>query len=260
MKARQLLVAALAGAALLAVVPRGLATDVRGTLANTQGLIGSERPLPPRHRGSFWETANGVATILAPRASVEFDVGVVVTGPGITDGTQHARVRIEGGRCRPGTVVVNPGTVLEVSNDDIVAHALYAVAPGQNTPVLPMELTAAHTTRQLTFPAAGVFELRDERQPSFRCWVVASAQQGRAVSPRTDGSFVLPDLGDGDFTVRAYFEGAERASATLHLPGREPTVTLSLPAPAATPPGGAAPAATAPGSAPSPTPPPAGRR
>jgi plastocyanin len=230
-------VAALAGGALLGRIPQGLATEVRGTLANVQTLAPSTLPPPPRYRGSFWQTANGVTAVLSPRASVEFDVGVVVTGPGITDGTQHARARIEGGRCRPGTVVVNPGTVLELSNDDIVAHALYAVAPGQSERTLPMELTAAHTTRQVTFPAAGVFELRDERQPGFRCWVVVSNQQGRAVSPRADGSFVLPDLGDGDFTVRAYFEGAERASATLHLPAREPTVTLTLPAPttAATP-------------------------
>lgn len=219
----------------VALAARAPASDLRGTLAGADSLSPSARQDPPRYRPSYWEVPNGVMPITTARANVEFDVGVILTGPGIPEATQPVGIRIEGGRCRPGTVVVSPGTTLDISNADLVGHDLYAVARGASDRVVPAQLVSPRSRRQVQLPAAGVYELRDVRQPSFRCWVIAGPGQGRILLPNSAGAFAATGLNDGTYTVKAYYEGAERASQTVTVEGREAQVQITL--------GGAAPAA-----------------
>lgn len=221
----------------LALAARSPASDLRGTLAGAESLSPSARQDPPRFRAAYWEVPNGVLPITTARASVEFDVGVILTGPGITESTQPVALRIEGGRCRPGTVVVTPGTTLDVTNADLVGHELYAVARGATERVVPAQVVSPRARRQIQLAAAGVYELRDVRQPSFRCWVIAGPGQGRTLLPNATGAFAATGLNDGNYTVKVYFEGAERASQAVEIAGREAQVQVSLAG------GGGAPAA-----------------
>jgi hypothetical protein len=189
--------------------------DVRGTLTGADALTPSARATPARWRGSFWEVPNGALAITAPRANVERDLAVVLTGASVTESRQPVVVPVEGGRCRPGTVLLSPGTTLTLDNRDLLGHEFYAVRPGQDERVVPAELTAARARRQVSLPAAGTYELRDARQPTFRCWVVAGAGQGRVLAADRNGAFVASGLADGTYTVKAYFEGVERASADV---------------------------------------------
>jgi plastocyanin len=212
------------------------ATDLRGTLAGVDSLSPATRQNPPRFRGAYWEVPNGVLALSTQHASVEFDVGVVLTGPGIAEATQPVGVRVEGGRCRPGTVVVTPGTTLDINNTDIVTHELYAVAQGTDNRVLAAEATSPRTHRQMQFAQAGVYELRDVRQPSFRCWVIAGPGQGRVLLPNAAGAVAATGLADGDYTIKVYFEGVERATQTVLMRGRDAQIPITLgaaPAPAA---------------------------
>lgn len=209
------------------------AHDVRGTLAGADALGPSPRATPPRWRGSFWEVPNGAIAITAPRANVERDVAVVLTGASVAESRQPVTVPVEGGRCQPGTVLLSPGTTLTLHNRDLLAHEFYAVRPGQEAPVVPAELTAPRTRRQISLPAAGTYELRDARQPTFRCWLVAGPGQGRVLHPDHNGAFTAQGLADGTYTVKAYFEGVERATADVTVAGREAAVTLAIGAPGA---------------------------
>ena len=179
------------------------AHDVRGTLTGADALSPAPRTAPPRWRGSFWEVPNGALAITAPRANVERDVAVVLTGAAVAESRQPVTVPVEGGRCRPGTVLLSPGTTLTLDNQDLLAHEFYAVRPGQEERVVPAELTAARTRRQVSLPAAGTYELRDARQPTFRCWLVAGAGQGRVLPPDRNGAFLATGLEDGSYTVTA---------------------------------------------------------
>ena len=170
---------------------------------------------------------NGALAITSPRANVERDLAVVLTGSSVEQSRQPVTVSVEGGRCRPGTVLLSPGTTLTLDNQDLLAHEFYAVRTGQER-VVPAEVTAVRTRRQVSLPAAGTYELRDARQPSFRCWLVAGAGQGRVLPPDRTGAFVATGLEDGSYTVKAYFEGVERASAEVAVAGRETTVTLAI--------------------------------
>ncbi len=217
-------------AAGLAMMLSGVAAahDLRGSLGGADTLTPSPRPVPPRWRGSFWEVPNGGLAIQVPRANLERDVAVVLTGASVPEMRQPVTARVEGGRCVPGTLVVAPGTTLTVDNEDLLAHEFYVVRAGQTEPVVASELTASRTRRQLSLPAAGAYELRDQRQPQFRCWIVAGPGQGRVLPVDRTGAFSVSGLEDGTYTVKAYFEGAERASGEVTVAGREATVTLSL--------------------------------
>ncbi len=212
----------------LALGQRSPASDLRGTLQGADSLSPSPRPLPARFRAAYWEVPNGVVPIAAPRASVEFDLGVILTGPGIAESTQPVSIRVEGGRCRPGTVVVTPGTTLDITNADLVGHELYAVARGATEPAVPAQVISPRARRQIQLARAGVYELRDARQPSFRCWVIAGPGQGRILLPNAAGAFAATGLADGDYTVKVYYEGAERASQAVQVRGREAQVQVSL--------------------------------
>lgn len=211
------------------------AADLRGTLAGASDVAPTAIERDPRHRGAYWEVPNGVVPITTARADVERDLAVVLTGPGIAESTQGATLVVEGGRCRPGTTVVSPGTVVTVENNDLLAHELYAVAQGSAERVVPAERTSSRGRRQVSVPRAGVFELRDVRDPSFRCWVLAGPGQGRVLPVDAQGAFRATGLSDGDYTVKVYFEGVERASQTVTVAGREATVTVSLGAAAPAP-------------------------
>lgn len=219
-----------AGLTALVFVTAGsaFAHDVRGTLTGADALSPAPRTTPTRWRGSFWEVPNGALAITSPRANVERDLAVVLTGSSVEQSRQPVTVSVEGGRCRPGTVLLSPGTTLTLDNQDLLAHEFYAVRTGQEERVVPAEVTAVRTRRQVSLPAAGTYELRDARQPSFRCWLVAGAGQGRVLPPDRTGAFVATGLEDGSYTVKAYFEGVERASAEVAVAGRETTVTLAI--------------------------------
>jgi hypothetical protein len=231
-----------AGLCVVALAPVGRASEIRGTVQGGDALTPAPRPAPSgQFRASYWDAPNGNVTVTAPRASLEYDLGVVLTGPGIEDATRPVPLRIEGGRCRPGSVVVTPGTVVRVDNQDLFAHELYAVRSGQTEPVVPAEVTSSRTTREMTFREAGLYVLQDVRQPTFRCWVLAGPGQGRLLQVAQDGSFRVPEVGDGDYTIRAYYEGTERTHVTVHVAGREAQAQLSLGgAGGATPPAGQA--------------------
>ncbi len=221
-----------------------IAADLRGALQGGDSLSPSARAEPPRYRGSFWDAPNGAVTLTAPRANIERDVGVVLTGPGIAESTQGLTIAVEGGRCRPGTVVISPRTNLTLDNRDLLAHELFAVARGQTERVIPAEVTSAGTRRQVSFATAGVYEIRDVRQPSFRCWVVVGPGQGRVLAVNSTGAFAAVGLGDGEFTATAWYEGTNRAHSTFTVAGQNVQVTVALGGAAAAT--GAAPAATPP--------------
>lgn len=218
------------------------AHEVRGTLAGADALGPSPRATPARWRGAFWEVPNGALALSAPRANVERDVAVVLTGAGVAESRQPVTVPVEGGRCRPGTVLLSPGTTLTIDNQDMLGHEFYVVRQGRDERVVPAEITASRTRRQVALPAAGTYELRDARQPTFRCWLVAGPGQGRVLAADRAGAF-LAALEDGSYTVKAYYEGVERGSADVTVAGHEATVTLTLGAAPGAP--AAAPAAPA---------------
>lgn len=204
------------------------AADLRGTLTGAAELTPSPTPPDARRRDFYWEVPNGVVPISTARADVERDIAVVLTGEGVQESSQPTSLVIEGGRCRPGTVVVSPGAMVNIENNDLLTHELYAVARGGNEPVFPADRTSPRARRQVSIARAGLYELRDARDPSLRCWIAVGAGQGRVLRLDAQGAFRVTGLNEGDYTVKVYYEGVERASQAVSVAGRETAVTITL--------------------------------
>ncbi len=221
------------GIALAVVASAAAAHDLRGTLQGHDSLSPAERPAPPGRRAFYWEVPNGVIALLPSRANPERDLGVVLTGAGVTESTGPVTVPVEGGRCRPGTVVVAPGATLTLDNRDLLAHEFFLTRAADAAPLVPAELTNPRTRRQMQAPPAGVYLLRDARSPAFRCWVRSGEGQGRILPVDSRGGFTATGLADGEYTVKVYFEGEERAAQPVVVEGRAAEVTVPLGEPAA---------------------------
>ncbi|MEZ4389556.1 MAG: hypothetical protein R3A48_00560 [Polyangiales bacterium] len=128
MRARR--VSSLLGLSLMFIVRAPSAADLRGTLAGAAELTPAPTPPDARRRDFYWEVPNGVVPLSTPRADIERDIAVVLTGAGVEESRQPGAVVLEGGRCRPGTVVVSPGAMVNVENADLLTHELYVVARG----------------------------------------------------------------------------------------------------------------------------------
>jgi hypothetical protein len=113
-------------------------------------------------------------------------------------------ITVGGGRTTPVTVVVTPGTRLHFENRDPFPHKLYGV--GQST--FPAGETAPLAARDWTAPGPGRYEIRDELSPSVRAWVVVDPNVAAVAYPARDGSFLIPQLSPGEYTVHAYFGGS----------------------------------------------------
>ncbi|MCH2110920.1 MAG: hypothetical protein MK135_16500 [Polyangiaceae bacterium] len=145
---------------------------------------------------------------------------------------EQVTVTIGGGGSSPVTLVVPPGTSLLFKNTDPFKHRLY----GKNFDGLSVADTLKGSSRQWKVPAAGVFEIRDERAPSLRIWVVAEPRVAAVSYPSPRGDFQLDVKEPGKYQVQAYFAGQSVGKAReFQLKNRKvklPTITLAKAPPA----------------------------
>lgn len=214
-----LLATAAAGLVVLAASTSAEAAELRGTLQGVDTLQPSPAPSVPNHRLFYWEDPNGAIDLRRPHANPETDIAVVVTGATVDETRQPVRLPVAGGRCRPGTAVVAVNGVLDVQNQDWFPHEFYAVAPDQTNPIESFrpELTAPRSNRQVQIAQGGTYVLRDRLSPLFRCWIVVGPGQGRMVTAAADNSFRVPNVVDGEYNLKVYYEGRVLGEANARV-------------------------------------------
>jgi hypothetical protein len=235
------------------------AGDLRGSLQGLDTLRSTPVPEVPERRLYFWMQSNGALATRDARPNPERDVAVVLSGDNVPESAQPVPVTVAGGTCQPGTVLVNPGTTLNIRNVDWFAHELFLTAPNNETPIegFAPEATAPNSQRSAQVRTAGTYVIRDRLNPMFRCWVVVGPGQGRHISPAADGTFRTSNVADGEYTLKVFFEGRVVATSTARVAGREttvPAINLAAPPPSEGNAAGAAGAngAAAPGNNPAP--------
>jgi len=212
-----------------------LAAEVRGNLQGIDSLRPTEIPAPTSgaRRLFYWQVPNGAIDVRRPHITPERDIALIMTGPSIQEANLPVRLPVSGGRCQPNTTVVGVNNSLRIDNSDWIAHEFYAVRPGQEEPIpnFAAELTATRSQRQAQIAEAGTYELRDRLAPMFRCWIVVGPGQGRVITPNTDGEYKFPDqpMGDGAYTIRAYFEGKQLGTdASVQVTGGRPAGPVNI--------------------------------
>jgi hypothetical protein len=218
--------AALAGDAALAA---GGSQDVRGKIQGSEKLIPdvyAEAAKPENHRYNWREpspTVNAAARVLAADPSREVCIAAFA---GAAQGPHDAvLVKVTGGRTIPATIVVPPKTHLSFKNVDPFPHSLFQV----NEPKWGPVATGVNSSRDWQAPdKPDRYEIRDALFPSVRMEIRVDPQVIGFVYPSSkDGSFTL-SLPQGDYTLRAYFQGnATSKDMAIHI-GDKP---VDLPGP-----------------------------
>jgi plastocyanin len=213
----RLLAAASLVSALCATALDASAAKIRGAISGFETLVNpvwDEAKDPDRHLYSFREP---VPTVRAEFRKLFPHIPKEVCVAALSSEKQPAHepilVRVGGGRTTPVTIVVTPGTTLQFQNTDPFTHRLFGV--GIKT-FLASD-TVKGGTRSWTVPGPGAFEIRDERAPSLRMWVIGDPNVAAIAYPSLKGEFVLSVSTPGDYRVQAYFAG-DKVGSEVPLP------------------------------------------
>lgn len=204
---RWVLASGVTSAVLLGWAASAVAARVKGSVKGWEQLVNpvwEEARRPSHHGYSFREPVPTVGARfrrLFPFIPKELCIAALASTPQKPD--KPILIRVGGGRTTPVTIVVPPGTTLQFKNTDPFTHRLYGVGISTFSPAN----TIRGASREWSVPAAGVFEIRDQRAPSVRMWVVGEPKVAAIAYPSMSGDFMLTVPNPGDYTVQAYFSG-----------------------------------------------------
>jgi hypothetical protein len=180
-----MLAATAACAAALALPSLVYAAPVRGTVSLPSSLKGGRRHL------GYWRLENGNVPIQA--APFRGDTVVVLEGlKGAAPAAKTVTVELSGLQASQPVVVVGPGSVVEIRNNDKVPHDL-GIPDAPN--VMPVERLAPGLVRRPHFNEPGGYLIRCAEYPHLTISVIVVSAPYYAVVDEK-GGFKM-DVGDG---------------------------------------------------------------
>lgn len=144
------------------------------------------------------------------------DVVVYVDGARAKARPSHATMTMKGKAFAPRVVVVGVGGTVDFPNEDPIFHNVFSVS-GDNAFDLP--LYKRPKSGQWIFQNPGIVRVYCNIHPQMSAVVVVRDNPYFAQA-EADGSFVIPDVPAGRYTLKAWHERA----------GREASVQLTVPA------------------------------
>jgi hypothetical protein len=169
---------------------------VKGTVSLPASLKGARRHL------GYWRLENGNVPIKP--ATYRGDTVVVLEGlKGAAPGAVTKTVEISGMQVSTPVVVVGPGSVIEIKNNDRVAHIL-GISDSPN--IMPVERLMANQMRRVRFNEPGGYFMRCEDYPHIALSVVVVNSPHFAVAEEK-GSFKIADVPDGKGTLKVWSHG-----------------------------------------------------
>jgi plastocyanin len=191
-----MLAAAAACAAALSLPALVAAAPVRGTVS-----LPSSMKTGRRHQG-YWRIENGNVPV-AP-APYRGDTVVVLEGmKGAAPSAKTLTVEISGLQVSTPLVVVGPGSVIELKNNDKVPHDL-GIPESPN--VMPVERLAANQVRRARFSEPGAYLVRCAEYPHISLSVIVVGSPNFAVVDEK-GAFKIADAPDGKGTLKVWSRG-----------------------------------------------------
>ena len=191
-----MLAAAAACAAALLGAADTDAAPVKGTVNLPTSLKGARRHL------GYWRLENGNVPIQP--APYRGDTVVVLEGlKGAAPGAKTLTVEIAGMQVSPPVVVVGPGSVIEIKNNDRVAHVL-GISDAPN--IMPVERLMAGQMRRVRFNEPGGYFMRCEDYPHISLSVLVVSSPHYAVVEEK-GAFKISDAPDGKGTLKVWSHG-----------------------------------------------------
>ncbi len=189
----------LAGLALAAVAARPAQAQnavVKGHVNLPTGMRGERRFL------GYWRVENGSVPVKT-NAAANPPAVILDRVKGPAPAARTYSVKIAGFAADKGTLIVAPGSVLEITNGDKVPHDLSI--PGHES-LMKLERLSAGSMRRQKFPTAGLFEIRSARMPHLAIAVLVLDHPFGAVLDG-NGDFKLTDVPQGKAVLRVFAAG-----------------------------------------------------
>lgn len=172
------------------------AAPVKGSVTLPPSLKGARRHL------GYWRLENGNVPIQP--APYRGDTVVVLEGlKGSAPSAITKTVEIAGMQISPPVVVVGPGSVIEIKNNDRVAHVL-GISESPN--IMPVERLMGGQMRRVRFNEPGGYFIRCEDYPHITLSVLVLNTPHSAVV-EDKGAFKIADVPEGKGTLKVWSHG-----------------------------------------------------
>jgi len=186
-----------------------VAAPVKGTVSLPSSLKGGRR-----HVG-YWRLENGNVPIQP--APYRGDTVVVLEGlKGSAPPAKTLTIEIAGMAVSTPVVVVGPGSVVEIKNNDRVAHVL-GIADSPN--VMPVERLMANQLRRVRFNEPGGYFIRCEEYPHVSLSVIVVSSPHFAIADEK-GAFKIPDAPDGKGNLKVWSRGRWVHDEAIEVAGK----------------------------------------
>jgi len=212
-----MLAAAAACAAALLAGDVADAAPVKGSVSLPNTLKGARRHL------GYWRLENGNVPIQPARH--RGDTVVVLEGlKGAAPAAITKTVEISGMTVSPPVVVVGPGSVIEIKNNDRVAHVL-GISESPN--IMAVERLMAGHMRRVKFNEPGGYFMRCEDYPHISLSVLVVNSPHNAVVEEK-GSFKIADVPDGKGTLKVWSHGRWVHDEPIEVGGKGTDVQVKV--------------------------------
>ena len=117
------------------------------------------------------------------------------------------------------------GSTVDFPNQDPIFHNVFSVSSIRRFDL--GKYPQGHS-KQITFPKTGVVPVFCDIHPNMACFIVVLPNRA-FTQPAADGSFALPSLPAGTYTVRIWHPDTDEATRTVHVPATgDVTLDVSL--------------------------------
>jgi hypothetical protein len=173
-----------------------LAAPVKGTVSLPSNLKGGRRHL------GYWRLENGNVPIQP--APYRGDTVVVIEGlKGAAPTAKTTTVEIAGLQLSTPVLVLGPGSVVEIKNNDRVGHVL-GIAESPN--IMPVERLMPNALRRVRFNEPGGYFVRCEEYPHIALSVIVVSSPHYAVADEK-GAFKIADVPEGKGNLKVWSRG-----------------------------------------------------
>jgi plastocyanin len=123
----------------------------------------------------------------------------------------------------PRVIAVPVGSTIRFQNRDDVYHNVFSVSPAKR---FDLGKYPPNATNQVTFSRPGIVNLFCDIHPGMAAWVLVLPHR-LYVRPEHDGTFALPRLPPGPYTVIAWHPSFGKVTRHVEMP-RQGNVDLAL--------------------------------
>jgi hypothetical protein len=215
----------LAGMALPAMAWAGM---VRGKIAGQEKLIPDvyQETLKPDAKRFVWREPSPTVRpeFRTLSANPSRDVCIAAISTQAAPKHEPIKIVVTGGHTVPTTIVISPQTMLSFENHDPFPHRIFL--NGNDSFKAQDMAPGAH--RDWTAPGQGRYEFRDQAFPSVRFYVVVEPGVMDVVYPGHNGAFEFKNLPEGDYYLKAFFQGKE-VGQPMAVVSKKGTVELKDP-------------------------------